>query len=43
MLMYGSQPRSPIMVGLAIGKKIHRVKDFLQDHMEMVQIYRQNV
>ena len=42
MLMYGFQPRTPVMVGLA-NEKIHQVKDFLQDHMDMLQQARQNV
>ena len=32
MLMYGFQPRSLVMVGLA-NEKIHQVKDFLKDHI----------
>ena len=39
--MYGFQPRSPIMVGLA-NEKIHQVKDFLQDHMDMLRVACQN-
>ena len=42
MLMYGFQPRSPVAVGLAT-EKLHHVKDFLQDHMDMLQFARQNV
>ena len=42
MLMYGFQPRSPITVGLTT-EKIQHVKDFLQDHMDMLKIARQNV
>ena len=41
MLMYGFQPRSPVSVGLA-NEKIHQVKDFLQDHMDMLHVARQN-
>ena len=40
--MYGFQPRSPISVGLA-NEKIQQVKDFLQDHMDMLRIALQNV
>ena len=36
MLMYGYQPRSPITVGLA-NECIQYVKDFLLDHMDMLQ------
>ena len=39
MLMYGFQPRSPVLVGLA-NEKLHHVKDFLQDHMDMLQVAR---
>ena len=42
MLMYGFQPRSPVSVGLA-NEKIQQVKDFLQDHMDMLRVARQNV
>ena len=35
MLMYGFQPRSPVTVGLA-NEKIQQVKDFLEDHQEML-------
>ena len=42
MLMYGFQPRSPVTVGLTT-EKIQHVKDFLQDHMDMLKIARQNV
>ena len=35
MLMYGFQPRSPMTVGLA-NEKIQQVKDFLEDHQEML-------
>ena len=42
MLMYGFQPRSPVTVGLA-NEKIQQVKDFLQDHMDMLRVSRQNV
>ena len=35
MLMYGFQPRSPITVGLA-NEKTQEVKDFIQDHMDML-------
>ena len=42
MLMHGFQPRSPITVGLA-NEKIHQVKDFLQDHMDMLCVAHQNV
>ena len=37
MLIYGFQPRSPVSVGLA-NEKIHQVKDFLQDHMDMLRV-----
>ena len=40
--MYGFQPRSPVTVGLA-NEKIQQVKDFLQDHMDMLRLVRQNV
>ena len=40
--MYGFQPRSPVLVGLA-NEKLHHVKDFLQDHMDMLQVARKNV
>ena len=39
MLMYGFQPN---MVGLA-NEKIHQVKDFLQDYMDMLYVACQNV
>ncbi|WP_208972711.1 hypothetical protein, partial [Escherichia coli] len=39
MLMYGFQPRTPVTVGLA-KEKIHAVKDFLQDHMDMLRMAR---
>ena len=42
MLMYGFQPRSLVLVGLA-NEKLHHVKDFLQDHMDMLKVTRQNV
>ena len=42
MLMYGFQPRAPIMVGLA-NERIQSIKDFLSDHMDMLQIARRNV
>ena len=42
MLMYGFQPRSPVSVGLA-NEKIQQVKAFLQDHMDMLRLARQNV
>ena len=42
MLMYGFQPRSPILVGLA-NEKLHHIKDFLQDHMDMLKLARCNV
>ena len=42
MLMYGFQPHSPVSVGLA-NEKISKVKDFLQDHMDMLHIARLNV
>ena len=42
MLLYGFQPRSPVTVGLA-NEKIQQVKDFLQDHMDMLRVARQNV
>ena len=42
MLMYGFQPRTPVTVGLA-NEKIHQVKDFLQDHMDMLRQARPNV
>ncbi|MCO5575341.1 hypothetical protein L7F22_029141 [Adiantum nelumboides] len=42
MLMYGFQPRSPITVGLAT-EKLQHVKAFLQDHMDMLKLARQNV
>ena len=42
MLMYGFQPRSPVTVGLAT-EKIQQVKDFLQDHMDMLQLAWQNI
>ena len=35
MLINGFQPCSPITTGLGI-KKIHHVKEFLQDHMDML-------
>ena len=41
MLMYGYQPRSLVMVGLAT-KKLQQVKDFLQDHFDMLQVARRN-
>ena len=42
MLMYGFQPRSPVTVGLTT-EKIQHVKDFLQDHMDVLKIAHQNV
>ncbi|MCO5611578.1 hypothetical protein L7F22_065831 [Adiantum nelumboides] len=42
MLMYGFQPRSPIIVDLAT-EKLQHVKDFLQDHLDMLKLTRQNV
>ena len=42
MLMFGFQPRTPVTVGLAT-EKIHQVKDFLQDHMDMLRQARQLV
>ena len=42
MLMYGFQPRSPVSVGLA-NEKINKVKDFLQDQMDMLRVARLNV
>ena len=42
MLMCGFQPRSPATVGLA-NEKIQQVKDFLQDHMDMLRLAHQNV
>ena len=42
MLMYGYQPRSPVSVGLA-NEKIQQVKDFLQDHFDMLKVACQNV
>ena len=42
MLMYGFQPRAPVTVGLA-NEKIHEVKNFLQDHMDMLRVARRNV
>ena len=35
--MYGFQPRSPVLVGLE-NEKIHQVKDFLQDHMDILRV-----
>ena len=40
--MYGFQPRSPVSVGLA-NEKIQHIKNFLQDHMNMLRIAHQNV
>ena len=42
MLMYGYQPRSPVTVGLA-NERIQSVKDFLSDHMDMLQLAHQNI
>ena len=42
MVMYGFQPRSPILVGLA-NECIHQVKDFLKDHFDMLRLARLNV
>ena len=42
MLMYGFQPRSPLLVGLP-NEKFNKVKDFLQDHMDMLRVARLNV
>ena len=42
ILMYGFQPRSPVPVGLA-NEKIHQVKDFLQDHMDMSRVSQLSV
>ena len=42
MLMYGFQPRSPVTVGLA-NEKIQQVKDFLEDHQEMLRWAHQNI
>ena len=42
MLMYGFQPRSPVTMGLA-NETIQQVKDFLQDHMDMLRLAHQNV
>ncbi|WP_252407363.1 hypothetical protein, partial [Escherichia coli] len=39
MLMYGFQPRSPVMVGLAT-EKLQQVKEFLADHMDMLKCAR---
>ena len=36
MLMYGFHPRSRVTVGLA-NEKIQQVKDFLEDHQEMLR------
>ncbi|MCO5571022.1 hypothetical protein L7F22_024753 [Adiantum nelumboides] len=36
------EPRSPVTVGLAT-EKLQHVKDFLQDHMDMLKLARQNV
>ncbi|MCO5596623.1 hypothetical protein L7F22_050690 [Adiantum nelumboides] len=35
-------PRSPVRVGLAI-EKLQHIKDYLQDHMDMLKLTRQNV
>ncbi|MCO5602591.1 hypothetical protein L7F22_056725 [Adiantum nelumboides] len=40
--MYGFQPRSIVIVGLAT-EKLQHVNDFLQDHMDMLKLTRQNV
>ena len=42
MLMYGFQPQTSMAIGLA-NKKIHQVKDFLEDHQEMLQWACQNI
>ena len=42
MLMYGFQPESPVTMDLA-NEKIQQVKDFLEDHQEMLRWARQNV
>ena len=42
MLMYGFQPRSPVTIGLG-NERIQHVKDFLQDHFDMLKIARLNV
>ena len=40
--MYGYQPISPMVVGLA-AKRIQIVKDFLTDHMDMLRFAHQNI
>ena len=42
MLMYGFQPCSLVSLGLT-NEKINKVKDFLQDHMDMLRVARLNV
>ena len=42
MLMYGFQPRSVIMVGL-VSKNLQHVKEFLQDHIDMLKLFFHNV
>ena len=42
MLMYGFQPWSPITVDL-VNEKLQHVKDFLQDHMDMLRLAYRNV
>ena len=42
MLMYGFQPRSPIVVGLE-KEKLQSVKEFLEDMQSMLQIARESI
>ena len=42
MLMYGYQPKPPIIVGLA-NEHIKYIKDFLSDHMDMLRLAHQNI
>ena len=42
MLMYGFQPISLVTMGLA-NEHIQFVKAFLSDHMDMLQLARQNI
>ena len=42
MLIYGFQARAPVTVSLA-NEKLQHVKDFLEDHMDMLKVAHQNV
>ena len=42
MLMYGFQPHSPMALGLGM-ERIHQAKEFLYDHMDMLQLARLHI